>query len=166
MGPNNSFKLKLLRYTKGMAGKACHAFGSTTQFGLTQALGRSESLWRCDMRSRIRTLYKRAWFRRLIVIGATLAGVGVVGSKLFGWPVFDLLQPIGVVLALLPAMYVLGWSLLACAWFLLTYPVRLTCNVFILVAERRNSAAGPGEFRARGVVHSLNSVTDWFFSRW
>ena len=37
--PNNSFKPKLLRYTKGMAGEACHAFGSTTQFGLTQALG-------------------------------------------------------------------------------------------------------------------------------
>src|SRR3546814_408322 len=37
--PNNSFKPKPLRYTKGMAGKACHAFGSTTRFGLTQALG-------------------------------------------------------------------------------------------------------------------------------
>src|SRR5690606_37313977 len=37
--PNNSFKPKLLRYTKCMAGRACHAFGSTTQFGLTQALG-------------------------------------------------------------------------------------------------------------------------------
>src|SRR3546814_16763850 len=36
--PNNSFKPKPLRYTKGMAGKACHAFGSTTRFGLTQAL--------------------------------------------------------------------------------------------------------------------------------
>src|SRR3546814_9565700 len=35
--PNNSFKPKPLRYTKGMAGKACHAFGSTTRFGLTQA---------------------------------------------------------------------------------------------------------------------------------
>ena len=37
--PNNSFKPKPLRYTKGMAGKACHVFGSTTRFGLTQALG-------------------------------------------------------------------------------------------------------------------------------
>src|SRR3546814_13848094 len=36
--PNNSFKPKPLRYTKGMAGKACHAFGSTTRFGSTQAL--------------------------------------------------------------------------------------------------------------------------------
>ena len=39
MRPNSSFKPKLLRYTKGMAGKACHAFASTTQSGLTQALG-------------------------------------------------------------------------------------------------------------------------------
>src|SRR5690606_31239339 len=44
MRSNNSFKPKLLRYTKGMAGKACHAFGSTTQFGLTQALGGMESI--------------------------------------------------------------------------------------------------------------------------
>ena len=39
---NNSFKPKPLRYTKGMAEKACHAFGSTTRFGLTQALARSK----------------------------------------------------------------------------------------------------------------------------
>ena len=38
--PNNSFKPNLLRYGKGMAGKACHAFASTTQVGLTQALER------------------------------------------------------------------------------------------------------------------------------
>src|SRR5690606_8854706 len=36
--PNNSFKPNLLRYTKAMAEKACHGFGSTTQVGLTQAL--------------------------------------------------------------------------------------------------------------------------------
>src|SRR5690606_28898507 len=36
---NNSFKPNLLRYTKHMAEKACHVFGSTTQVGLTQALG-------------------------------------------------------------------------------------------------------------------------------
>ena len=39
MAPNNSFKPNLLRYTKAMAEKACHGFGSTTQVGLTQALG-------------------------------------------------------------------------------------------------------------------------------
>ena len=39
VGPNNSFKPNLLRYGKGMAEKACHAFASTTQVGLTQALG-------------------------------------------------------------------------------------------------------------------------------
>src|SRR5690606_7946968 len=36
--PNNSFKPNLLRYTKHMAEKACHVFGSATQVGLTQAL--------------------------------------------------------------------------------------------------------------------------------
>src|SRR3546814_10571697 len=36
--PNNSFKPNLLRYTKAMAEKACHGFGSTTQVGLTQAI--------------------------------------------------------------------------------------------------------------------------------
>ena len=36
---NNSFKPNLLRYTKAMAEEACHVFGSTTQVGLTQALG-------------------------------------------------------------------------------------------------------------------------------
>ena len=33
-----SFKPNLLRYTKHMAEKACHVFGSTTQVGLTQVL--------------------------------------------------------------------------------------------------------------------------------
>ena len=37
--PNNSFKPNLLRCTKHMAERACHVFGSTTQVGLTQALG-------------------------------------------------------------------------------------------------------------------------------
>jgi len=41
VAPNNSFKPNLLRYTKAMAEKACHGFGSTTQVGLTQALGGS-----------------------------------------------------------------------------------------------------------------------------
>src|SRR3546814_10277143 len=36
--PNNSFKPNLLRYTKAMAEKDCHGFGSTTQVGLTQAI--------------------------------------------------------------------------------------------------------------------------------
>ena len=39
MVSNNSFKPNLLRYTNNVAGKACHVFGSTTQVGLTQALG-------------------------------------------------------------------------------------------------------------------------------
>lgn len=40
--PNNSFKPNLLPYTKAMAEKACHGFGSTTQVGLTRALERSK----------------------------------------------------------------------------------------------------------------------------
>src|SRR3546814_18908552 len=36
----SSFKPNLLRYTKAMAGKACHGFGSTTQVGLTQGVRR------------------------------------------------------------------------------------------------------------------------------
>ena len=36
---NDAFKPKPLRSTKHMADKACHVFGSTTQFGLTQVLG-------------------------------------------------------------------------------------------------------------------------------
>ena len=39
VGSNNSSKPNLLRYAKYMAEKACHVFGSTTQVGLTQALG-------------------------------------------------------------------------------------------------------------------------------
>ncbi len=42
--PNNSFKPTLLRYTKAMAEKACHGFASTTQVGLTQAIGRAGAL--------------------------------------------------------------------------------------------------------------------------
>jgi hypothetical protein len=37
--PNDSFKPNLLRYSFGVAGKACHTKASTTQVGLTQALG-------------------------------------------------------------------------------------------------------------------------------
>ena len=42
--PNNSFKPNLLRYSKSVAEKACHAFASTTQVGLTQALGTQKPL--------------------------------------------------------------------------------------------------------------------------
>ncbi len=42
MPPNNAFKPKPLRSTKHMAGKACHVFGSTMQFGLTWALGTND----------------------------------------------------------------------------------------------------------------------------
>ena len=46
MAPNNSFKPNLLRYGKSVAEKACHAFASTTQVGLTQALGGKEAAMR------------------------------------------------------------------------------------------------------------------------
>jgi hypothetical protein len=45
MPPNNSFKPNLLRYTNSMAEKACHAVGSATQVGLTQALGACQATW-------------------------------------------------------------------------------------------------------------------------
>ena len=43
MAANNSFKPNLLRYSFGVAEKACHTKASTTQVGLTQALGAKES---------------------------------------------------------------------------------------------------------------------------
>src|SRR3546814_3577706 len=42
LGPNSSFNPNPLRSTNNMAGKACHVVGSTTQVGLTQALGLTE----------------------------------------------------------------------------------------------------------------------------
>src|SRR5690606_35018168 len=39
VSPNSSFKPTPLRYTKHMAGAACHVLCSTTRRGLTQALG-------------------------------------------------------------------------------------------------------------------------------
>src|SRR3546814_18469224 len=39
LGPNSSFNPNPLRSTNNMAGRACHVVGSTTQVGLTQALG-------------------------------------------------------------------------------------------------------------------------------
>jgi hypothetical protein len=39
MGANNSFKPNLFRSSKSVAEKACHAFTSTTQVGLIQAIG-------------------------------------------------------------------------------------------------------------------------------
>ena len=44
---NNSFKPKLFRYIKHMAGTACHVFASATQFGLTQALGVARVIPQC-----------------------------------------------------------------------------------------------------------------------
>ncbi len=40
--PNSSFNPNPLRSTNNMAGRACHVVGSTTQVGLTQALGASK----------------------------------------------------------------------------------------------------------------------------
>src|SRR5690606_15610615 len=42
VSPNSSFKPTPLRYTKHMAGTACHVLCSTTRRGLTQVLGRKE----------------------------------------------------------------------------------------------------------------------------
>src|SRR3546814_19526869 len=42
LGPNSSFNPNPRRSTNNMAGRACHVFGSTTQVGLTHALGLTE----------------------------------------------------------------------------------------------------------------------------
>ena len=55
--PNNSFKPNLLRYTKAMAEKACHGFGSTTQVGLTQALGSRAATTRTSRKSQCGASY-------------------------------------------------------------------------------------------------------------
>ena len=47
--PNSSFKPNLLRYSKSVAEKACHAFASTTQVGLTQALGATHRFLGAEM---------------------------------------------------------------------------------------------------------------------
>jgi hypothetical protein len=44
LAPNNSFNPNPLRSTNNTAGKACHVAGSTTQVGLTQALGLAHRL--------------------------------------------------------------------------------------------------------------------------
>jgi hypothetical protein len=44
LGPNNSFKPNLFRYGKSVAQKSCHAFSSTTQVGLIQALALMKGL--------------------------------------------------------------------------------------------------------------------------
>src|SRR5690606_41744723 len=56
--PNNSFKPNLLRYTKAMPEKACHGFGSTTQVGLTRAIGRRGTYAQIDTSD--------AWFRSVL----------------------------------------------------------------------------------------------------
>src|SRR3546814_10358155 len=48
IAPNNSFNPNPLRYTNNMAGRACHVVGSTTQVGLTKALGRSGQVNRSE----------------------------------------------------------------------------------------------------------------------
>nr|QKY88261.1 hypothetical protein [Proteus mirabilis] len=50
--PNNSFKPNLLPYTKAMAEKACHGFGSTTQVGLTRAIYHERLAFSC---------YRNSW---------------------------------------------------------------------------------------------------------
>ena len=44
--PNNSFNPNPLRSTNNMADKSCHVVGSTTQVGLTQALGATHTDFR------------------------------------------------------------------------------------------------------------------------
>src|SRR3546814_608283 len=64
----SSFKPNLLRYTKAMAGKACHGFGSTTQVGLTQGVRRHNQ---ASMDSTLLTG----------IIGA----IATIGAVVLGW---------------------------------------------------------------------------------
>ena len=71
MAPNNSFKPNLLRYGKSVAEKACHAFVSTTQVGLTQALGR-----RRDRMGEQKVLSGR----KLILLSSISLSAGIMGT--------------------------------------------------------------------------------------
>ena len=78
MPPNNSFKPNLLRYTKHMAEKACHVFGSATQVGLTQALGSTNMISHALLFPRSTYLAERWWHRfATVVFWAWLAVIAV-----------------------------------------------------------------------------------------
>ena len=89
--PNNSFKPNLLRYTKAMAGKACHGLGSTTQVGLTQALG---------LRSTIVTSPPKA--KRIAAWTAALTVVSALGLLAWLTPRASSLPPDGFVCQPMP----------------------------------------------------------------
>ena len=65
MRPNNSFNPNPLRSTNKVADKACHVVGSTTQVGLTQALG-------------VATIFRSYEFWTVIAFIMTVAAVAAI----------------------------------------------------------------------------------------
>src|SRR5690606_31393280 len=91
VSPNSSFKPTPLRYTKHMAGTACHALCSTTRRGLTQALGITRMFSRESLARQWKTIpplgvlalcliYAMFALRVLIVIAPS------IGEKDTNWP--------------------------------------------------------------------------------
>ncbi len=70
--PNKSFKPNLLRCSKSVAGKACHAFASTTQVGLTQVLGALVVMSLSVVGSSMRRAFNTWICARLVMASATL----------------------------------------------------------------------------------------------
>ena len=98
MRSNNSFKPNLLRYGNGVADKACHAIASTTQVGLTQALGGKPTSGATVIRA-------------LLTLIAFLVTLPVIGVMTF-FAVIFLAGPHGGVLPQWtePVVLILGWS--------------------------------------------------------
>ena len=111
--PNNSFKPKPLRYTKGMAGKACHGFGSTTRFGLTQALGRTTNMPKIPL-AKAERLYR-----------AFVSGIAILALQLLAYKLgyrgkyhpADTFTSWSDVVAHLPSSAVLAILLAWCVYF-------------------------------------------------
>ncbi|MGY0556290.1 hypothetical protein [Lysobacter sp. A421] len=61
----------MLRYTKVMAEKACHGFGSTTQVGLTQALG-------CPGDNAV--AFRKTWVGVVVLVTTYFVGSATLGA--------------------------------------------------------------------------------------
>ena len=119
-GPNNAFKPKPLRYGKGMAGKACHAFASTTRFGLTQALYAAETVSLIEEKSMsvTRVLDKTSSFGALVSAMSCAGCFPALGSLGAALGLGFLGQYEGFLFRkLLPGLAVLALLVNAWAWY-------------------------------------------------